>query len=63
MATVTKLKPIDIDRARDIDRMLREVQDNPAKGLAIDEEGCINSVVNLNDSDASSLLGDFDVHA
>jgi hypothetical protein len=43
--------------------MMREVQDDPAKGLAIDNRGCITAVVAVDDPDEKAILGDFDVHA
>jgi len=61
--TLTRLEPISPHRARELDKMMREVQDDPAKGLAIDNRGCITAVVAVDDPDEKAILGDFDVHA
>ncbi|MEM6364269.1 MAG: hypothetical protein AAF745_07575 [Planctomycetota bacterium] len=62
-ATITRLEPITPERACQLDTIMREVQDDPSKGLSIDDEGRITAVIAVDDPDEKAILGDFDVHA
>jgi hypothetical protein len=43
--------------------MLKEVQNNSSKALALDERGHATGVVRLQDPEPDHLLSDLDVHA
>ncbi|MEM9754324.1 MAG: hypothetical protein AAF916_13205 [Planctomycetota bacterium] len=59
----TRLAPLSRDRAIEIAKMMRQAEDDPAKGLAIDPEGRVTAVVATDEQDQPAILGDFDVHA
>ena len=63
MTNATRLEPLPTSRARELLGMLRSVQDDPARGLALDDRGRVTGVVDLAESREKHLLGDLDVHA
>ena len=63
MTTATRFEPLPVGRAREIQRLLRETGAGSEKGLALDGEGRVTGVVDLDDPQPEHVLGDFDVHA
>jgi len=63
MPNVTKLEPLSETRARELLGMMRRIQHDPGKGLALDDRGRATGVVDLAESREKHLLGDLDVHA
>jgi hypothetical protein len=63
MPNSTRLKPLPEARARELLGMMQRIQDDPEKGLALDDRGRVTGIVELTDSREPHLLGDLDVHA
>jgi hypothetical protein len=63
MSDVTCLKPLPTDRLRLVGECLRQSSADEAAGLALDDQGFVVSVVRAEETDATHVLGDLDVHA
>ncbi|MEO8498131.1 MAG: hypothetical protein ABI614_23950 [Planctomycetota bacterium] len=61
--STTYLEPLTETRADELFRMLREVQADDSKALALDKGGFVTGVVPVDTAAESHVLGDFDVHA
>ena len=59
----TRLAPLPIDRAEELQRLLRSASEHEKNALAIDNRGRVRGVTHVDDTSEESLLGDFDVHA
>jgi hypothetical protein len=62
MNSSTRLEPLSEERARELQRMLRDASEESA-ALALDDQGCVLAIVPASDAQAEHLLGDLDVHA
>ncbi|MDA1052239.1 MAG: hypothetical protein O3C40_17415 [Planctomycetota bacterium] len=61
--STTYLEPLTAARADELFRMMREVQSDDSKALALDESGFVTGVVPVDSAAETQLLGDFDVHS
>jgi hypothetical protein len=63
METVTKLQPLPAARARELLGLMRSVQHDECRALALDSEGRVQGIVGSDNTDVEHMLGDLDVHA
>lgn len=63
MDTATRLHPLPEARARQLRELMREVQHDECRALALDSEGRVQGIVGADDTEVEHLLGDLDVHA
>ncbi len=61
--TVTRLEPLDRERARELFSLLRDASADDAEALVLDSTGRVVGRAPANDPHAEHLLGDLDVHA